>query len=197
MKRGFLIIVSITIALISCSCGSTGSKIVKPEKVEVIDFDIRTAEQMIEKGDRIIADITVKDTVSRQEFDQFLSNITQAYDGYEKESWKYMFFYDSEFEDEKIETLHLNKDMFYPTLYHKGVEVVSAKITNTYYKDESPDTSILAIREEYSGKDKKLDGWYREYRYQKDEKGEWIFSGFDGQINFLGDGFKSDYLELK
>jgi hypothetical protein len=185
------------VALIFGSCGSTGSKIVKPEKVEVIDFDIRTAEQMVEKGDKIIADISVKDTVSRQEYDQFLSNIADAYDGYEKESWKYMFFYDSEFEDEKLETLHLNKEMFYPTLYHKDVEVVSAKITNTYYKNEHLDRSILVIREEYSGKDKKLVGWYREYCYQKNEKGEWIFSDFGGQVNFLGDGFKSDYLELK
>lgn len=80
---------------------------------------------------------------------------------------------------------------------NKWVEVVSAKVENKYYDDEFLNTSILPIREEYTGKDKKLDGWYREYYYQKDDNGNWKFSNFGGQVNFLGDGFKSDYLELK
>lgn len=179
-----------------CSCGTTSNKI-EPIKTETADFDINTATQMIRKGEKIIADISIKDTVSRQEFKQFLTDMNDAYDGYKEAQWGYMFFYNGEFEDERIATLHLNKDMFYPTIYHKDVEVVSAQIKNEYYQEEYFNTSILTIREEYSGKDNKLEGWYREYLYKKNDEDKWVFYAFGGQINFLGKGFKSDYLELK
>lgn len=196
MKKVFLVITSIIFILFFSSCGSDDGKI-KPIKTEVIDFDIQTSKQMIEKGEKIIVDITNKDTVSRQEYNQFLSDIADAYDGYEDMKWEYIFFYNKEFEDEQIEMLHLNNDMFYPTMYHEDVEVVSAQITNTYYQDEFSNTSFLIIREEYLGNDNNLKGWYREYLYQKNDKGEWVFSNFGGQMNFLGEGFTSDYLELK
>lgn len=197
MKKVFSIIVLIIIAaLMFCACGTKKGE-VEPNKVEVSDFDIQTARQMLEKGDKIIADLSIKDAVSRQEYNQFISSINEVYGGEGDAHWNYMFFYNEEFEKEQVKTLSLNKEMFFPTMYHKGIEVVSAKVINTYYDDEIFNTSILTIREEYTGKDKKLDSWYREYYYQKDDDGNWKFSNFGGQVNFLGDGFKSDYLELK
>ena len=163
----------------------------------MVDFDINVATQMVEKGEKVIADITIKDTVSRQKFKQFLSDMDDAYDGYEEAQWKYMFFYNKEFEDEQISVFHLKKDTFYPTVYHKDVEVVSTKVANTYYEDEFLNTSILTIKEEYIGKDSKLEDWYREYLYKKSNEGKWVFYAFGGQVNFSGEGFTSDYLELK
>ena len=197
MKRIFFVIASIILALMFCSCESIDSKQTKPTKIEVVGFNMQIAQKMIEKGDKIIADISKKDTVSRQEYNQFLGNIAEIYDKYEGGHWEYIFFYNTEFEDKEIETLHLNKDMFYPTIYHEDVEVVSAQIINSYYLNESLNTSILTIREEYLGEDSKLDGWYREYVYIKNDKNKWIFNNFGGQMNFLDEGFKSDYLAFK
>ncbi|MDF2656060.1 MAG: hypothetical protein K0R19_2534 [Bacillota bacterium] len=196
MKKVFSsIILTIILALIVCSC-STEKGEEETKKVEVVDFDVKTAEHMLEKGEKIIADISIKGTVSRQDYNQFLSVIDEIY-GEGDEPWNYMFFNNEEFENEQVETLHLNKEMFFPTIYHKGIIVTSAQVENTYYDDESHNTSILIIREEYTGNDQQFDDWYREHYYQRDANGDWEFHGFGGQINFLGDGFKPDYLELK
>jgi len=196
LKRSVLIFISIIFTMILYSCEAADSKI-KPIKTEEIDFDIDVATQMVKKGEKIIVDIAGKDTVSRQEFNEFLNDMDDAFDGYKEVKWEYMFFYNQEFEDEKVSKLHLNKDMFYPTVYHKDVEVVSAKIVNTYYQDEFFNTSILTIKEEYLGNDGKLKDWYREYLYKKNDDGEWVFYGFGGHVNLSGNGITSDYLELK
>jgi hypothetical protein len=178
------------------SCENTSHEL-KPIKTETTDFNINTATQMIKTGEKIFADISIKDTISRHEFNTFLNEIDDAYNGYKEAPWAKMFFYYEEFMDEKITTLRLNKEMFYPTIYHKDVEIVSAQIINTYYQDEHLNTSILHIREEYLGDDNKLKDWSREYLYQKNDENKWVFYQFRGQINFLGDGITSDYLELK
>ena len=90
-----------------------------------------------------------------------------VYDEYEDVEWEYIFFYNNEIEDKQVETLHLNKTMFYPTVYHEGVGVVSAQIESTYYENEFFNKSVLIIREEYLGEDANLRDWYREYIYQK------------------------------
>jgi len=196
LRRIFLVFESIILTLILSSCASTVSKI-EPIKTELIYFDINTAIKMIEEGEKIIADITIKDTVSRQEYNQFLCDMDDAYDGYEEVQWQFMFFYNNEFENEEISTIHLNKEMLYPTIYHENVKVVSAKIENTYYQDENLNSSILIIREEYLGDDSRLEDWYREYLYQKNSEDEWVFYAIGGQINLSGEGITSDLLEIK
>jgi hypothetical protein len=179
-----------------CSCTNRGKQI-EPLRTETIDFDINTATQMVQRGEKIIADMSVKDTVTREEFDQFISDIDHAYDNYEEVQWMYLFFSNAEIEDKNITTLHLSKDTFYPTIYHKDIEVVSAKIENAFYQDEMLNSSTLIIREEYLGEDSKLKDWFREYHYQKNDDGQWVFHTFNGQINVGEEGFTSDYLELK
>ncbi|HHV09877.1 MAG TPA: hypothetical protein GXX75_06325 [Clostridiales bacterium] len=196
MRRSFFVFLIIFFTLTLCSCTNTGRQL-EPLRTETVDFDINTAAQMVQKGEKIIADISLKDTVTRDEFNQFLAALDEAYNGYEDAQWEYMFFYNEEFEDEQSAVLHLNKDMFYPTIYHKDVEIVSAQIKNEYYQDESFNNSILTIREEYLGEDNKLKGWYRECLYKKNDKDEWVFYAFGGQINFGEEGITSDYLGLK
>lgn len=182
--------------MILCSCTNTGKKI-KPLKSESVDFNLDEAKRMIEKGDRILADISLKETATREEFEQFLTDLEDANDGYNNIQWEYIFFNNQEIEDKNITTLRLSKDMFYPTLQHKDVEVISAQIMNEYFEDAYFNSSILTIKEAYTGKDSKLEGWYREYLFKKNTEEEWVFYAFGGQMNFQGDGFKPDYLALK
>lgn len=195
MKKCSFILIIICFTMIFCSCTNTGKKI-KPLKSESVDFNLDEAKRMIEKGDRILSDISLKETASREEFEQFLTDLEDAYDGYNNIQWEFMFFNNQEIEDKNITTLRLSKDMFYPTLQHKDVEVISAQIMNEYFEDAYLNSSILTIKEAYTGKDSKLEGWYREYLYQKNTEDEWVFYAFGGQMNFQGDGFKPDYLAL-
>jgi hypothetical protein len=178
------------------SCGNIDKK-PKLIRTESYDFNINTATQMIKEGEKIITDISCKDTVSREEFKQFSADMDHVYDGYQDVQWQYIFFSNKEIDDEHIKELHLNKNNFYPTSYHKGIEIVSAKVANTYYQDEFFNHSFLTIREEYSGKDSKLKGWYREYLYERNDEDKWVFYGFGGEMNFAEDGFTPDYLDFK
>lgn len=196
MKKIILISTIIIYILTLTSCINTNNK-TKPQKTEEINFDMQLAKQMIEKGDKIIVDITARDEVSRDEYNKFLRDITDAYDGYEDVEWKYIFFYNKEIDDNKISTLHLQKNVFYPTIYHQNIELVSAIITNTYYKNKFFNDSLLTIKEEYLGADSKLKNWYREYVYRKDDNGNWVFYGFGGEMNLADDNFVPNYLELK
>ena len=192
MKKILLIISILCFTLMLCSCTNRGKQI-EPLRTETADFDINTATQMVQKGEKIIADISTKDTATREEFNQFITDIDNAYDGYKDVQWEYMFFNNGEFEDENITTLHLSKDTFYPTIYHKDVEIVSAQVKNEYYEDESLNTSTLTIREEYLGEDSKLENWFREYLYQKNDEDQWVFHSFNGQINLGEAGITWEY----
>jgi hypothetical protein len=182
-------------SLILYSCANRGK--IEPLRTETIDFDINKATQIVQRGEKTIVDISSKDTATREEFNQFLIELDKVFNGYEEAQWEYMFFNNGEFENEDITTLHLNKDTFYPTIYHKDIEIVSAQIENDYYENEILNSSTLTIREEYLGGDSKLKNWFREYIYQKNEEDEWVFHTFNGEINLGEDGITSDYLELK
>ena len=76
-------------------------------------------------------------------------------------------FYNDEVDNEELEILHLNKAMCYPTIYHKGIQVTSATITDTFYDDDYLNSTKLSIIEKYTGNDPKLTNWYREYVFEK------------------------------
>ena len=196
MKKNLLFYIIICIPLIFCSCTNTGKKI-EPLRTESVDFDLDKARQMIEKGDRILTDISLNETVSREEFEQFLTDLEEAYDGYNNIQWEYMFFNNVEIDNKDTTTLRLSKDMFYPTIYHKDVEVISAQIRTEYYEEATLNSSILTIKAAYTGEDSELEGWYRDYLYKKNTEDEWVFYAFGGQMNFSGDDFSPDYLDLK
>lgn len=196
MKKVIIAITSMICILTLSSCINTDDKI-KPIRSEVVNFDMQSAKQMIEKGEKIIADMTAKDKVTRDEYNKFLLDITDAYDGYTDVKWEYLFFYNDEVDDNNIDTIRLKNDFFYPTIYHQDIEIVSAIITNTYYEDEFSNSSLLTIREEYLGEDSKLKDWYREYAYRKDDNGNWVFHAFGGEMNLAEEGFTLSYHDLK
>lgn len=108
-------------------------------------------------------------------------------------------FDNREIEDNSDHTLHLKEDMFYPTIYHEDIEVVSAKVEDIYYEDKDLDRTTLTIKIEYRGEDYKLQGWYKEYKYRKANSDTWAFYNFEARdhLNFRGDDFKPDYLKIR
>lgn len=88
------------------------------------------AKAMIEEGEKLIVDLIARDKVSREEYNKFVLDIADAYDGYTDVKWGYLFFYNDEVDDNKTDTLRIKNDFFYPTIYHRDIEIVSAIITN-------------------------------------------------------------------
>ncbi len=147
---------------------------------------------MVKQGDSIIAEMALRDTVTRTEFGDYMQRLEDIYGDNMK--WAELFFKNEEYENSEVDTLTLRKDMFYPTLLHQGIEVFSAKVENSYYDNDFFDQSFLTVRIAYSGDDSKLKDWYREYLYTKNTDGRWKFYGFGGVMNFAEDGFTADYL---
>lgn len=77
------------------------------------------------------------------------------------------------------------------------MEVISAQIRKEYYEDVILNSSILTIKAAYTGEDSELEGWSRDYLYKENTEDEWVFYAFGGQMNFSGDDFSPDYLDLK
>ena len=73
MKRLYLTIIVLSLTF-CCSCVQQGKEI-EPIKTETKEFDLNTATQLIAQKDKVFADITKKETVTRQEFEQFLTDI--------------------------------------------------------------------------------------------------------------------------
>ena len=197
MKKLFIAAISLMFIFSLCACNIAHGEPIEPTKTEVVDFDLQEAKRMIESdvGEKFIAEISTKDAVTRQEFDAFVAAMKSQYN--DNTPWAMMFFYNTEFEDQSVNMLHLNKNMFYPTIYHENVEIVSAHVTHVYYEDKTLDLILLAIRIEYIGDDGNLKGWYRENVYRKIND-TWMFANFTGtQQNFLGEPFTPVYLKLK
>lgn len=188
---------ALVVLLSACSLRPEGRRAMEPERTEVTDMDLDTAREIIEPGDLICARISSRETVSREEFETFSAELEQVYPGSDA-NWQYMFFYNEEFENPDKEELRVQRDMFYPTIFHEGIEIVSARITDSYYSGQQAflNSRVLVIREAFQGTDPRLEGWYREYIYNADEHGAWEFTHFGGQQNFMEPGMGADYLPL-
>lgn len=196
--RTRIIYLAALLTLILCACSNREFPI-RPAKAEQYDFNLDEAVKMIEPGEKLCAGITRKQSVSRQEFEQFLTELEQAYPDYTDGQWEYMFFLNEDFEDETKDTIRLNTGMFYPTICHQGIEVVSAVVAKESYEKSNQflDRESLIIRETYTGEDERLKDWYREHIFEKDEKGHWKFVRFGGTANLTEEGITADYLPLK
>lgn len=93
--------------------------------------------------------------------------------------------------------IYINKNILYPTIFHEGIKITKAVVHKTEYENEFFNETTLTIKEEYVGDDEKLKSWNREYIFIPDENGEWKFSGFSGVLNFSGEDYNMNNLELK
>ena len=196
MKNGNVIVIAVLVLQLLSGCSGT-----KEEQqnliIEEVEFDLDVAIKMVSEGEKRISMITTNDIVSREEFDIFLGEMNRIYDGPLSPNWDLMFFNNIEFEDKSNTTLHLNQNIFYPTIFHEDIELVSAFIENTYSEDYKLRSRELFIKEEYLGDDEMLNGWQKTYIYSENEEGKWELQAFDGQLNLIGDGFNRVYLKLK
>lgn len=192
MKKIIFFIFILMVIVLNAACGRQSE--IRPIKTETLSFDLDDAVEMLLVLDEPLADISIKDSVSRDEFNEFVASIQRLYHS----DYKFyaMFFSNEEYEDDTVKELHIKKDVFYPTILHMDIEVTEANIFNSFYEDSSFDTSFLTIVMSYTGNDKNLFGWSKEFIFKKDEN-NWEFYSFGGTLNFSGGEFTSSYLPLK
>ena len=197
MKKLLFAVLAVCVLLALCSCQVTRCEPIDPLETKVYNFDLNYAEKMIAPSEKLVADLIAKPFVTRQDFNRFLSEIDQIYGEIDsRQSWVGAFVDNREFEDESVSEFHFNDRLFYPTIYHENVEIISATVTDVYYENPRNDMSLLTISVAYTGDDKNLEGWQRDYVYKKSDDNEWVYEhGMRG--NAFGEELTHDYLKLK
>ncbi|KOR90300.1 hypothetical protein [Paenibacillus solani] len=191
MRRSHLVLLIIFILFLS-ACQS--SKQLKPIKEETMDFDLNTAMEMVEKKEKMIIDLALREKVSILEYKELEESFTEEFGTYAKQILSILFNHNMDAGPEA--DMYVQKNTLYPTVFHKGITVTNAVLYKSYFENEFFNQTILSIKEEYVGDDEKLKDWQREYIFTPNENGDWELNGFSGEMNFLGEDYNMNYLEL-
>ncbi|WP_127590579.1 hypothetical protein [Paenibacillus lautus] len=192
MKKSYLFSLIMVILFLS-ACQS--SEQLKPIKEETIDFDINTAIEMVEKKEKMIIDLALREKVSKLEYKELEKSFTEEFGGHAKDILSILFINNMDSDPES--DMYVQQNTLYPTLFHKGITITNAVVYKSYFENEFFNQTRLSIEEEYVGDGEKLKDWKREYMFTPNKNGEWELNGFSGVMNFLGEDYNMNYLELK
>lgn len=191
MRRLCLVLLIMVILLLS-ACQS--SEQLEPIKEETIDFDINTAIEMVEKKEKMIIDLALREKVSKLEYKGLEKSFTEEFGVHAKDILSILFINNMDSDPES--DMYVQQNTLYPTVFHKGITITNAIIYKSYFENEIFNQTSLSIKEEYVGDDEKLKDWTREYIFTPNNNGEWELNGFSGVMNFLGEDYNMNYLEL-
>lgn len=190
MKKVNLFIMAL---LLLTACQS--SQQLKPITEETVDFDLNAAMEMVKPKEKMIVDLALKEKVSKQEYREIEPFFTEQFGSRAKDILAMLFINDMDADPDA--DIYINKNNLYPTVYHEGIEITKAVVYKSEFENEFFNQITLSIKEEYIGNDTQLKGWNREYIFAPNEYDEWELSGFSGTMNFLGEEYSMNYLELK
>lgn len=191
--RKLSLLLTIMIVMLLSACQSSDQ--IKPIKEETIDFDMNTATAMVQKKEQMIMDTASKEKVSKAEYQQLEKSFTEEFGDHARDILSILFTHNMDAGPD--DDIYVTQNMFYPTVFHKGVTITSAVVYKSYFENEFFNQTRLTIKEEYAGDDAKLKGWAREYIFTPGTDGEWELNGFSGTMNFGGEEYSMNYLELK
>lgn len=187
MRKITMFILVMMLALSACS--SSGQ--LKPIKEETIEFDLATASKMVKEKEKLIIDVAFKDSITLEEYETYKKLFNEAFGEHGE---RFLFSWIRIDENNEV---YLHGKSFYPTVFHQGVDITGAVVYKSYYENEFFNRTSLRITVEYLGDDAKLKGWKRAYIFTENNEGKWELDGFSGKMNFTGEGFDMNYLELK
>lgn len=189
--RQFLFLIILIIILTGCKTDEE----IKPIKEENIDFDIDIATEMIKRKEELVIQLSMKETVSKKEYDEFEKAFTAEFGEHGRRFLEMFIILGSE----KVTKSgsYLIQETLYPTVFHKGITITDAVIHKSYYENKFFNETRLRIKQEYTGDDNELEGWKREFVFTKSEDGKWEIHGFSGKMNFVGENFSMQYLEFE
>lgn len=191
--RKLYLLLPIMIMFLLTACQSSNQ--VKPIKEETVDFDINIATEMVEKKEKMIIDVALREKASYLEHKELEKTFAEEFGVHAKEILSILFINNMDSAPES--DIYVKQHSLYPTVFHKGITITNAVIYKSYFENERFNQTRLTIKEEYAGDDEKLKGWNREYIFTPNESGEWELNGFSGEMNFLGEDYHMNYLELR
>lgn len=192
MRRFYFVLLVMVILFLS-ACQS--SKQLKPIKEETIDFDKKTAIEMVEKKEKMIIDLALREKVSKLEYREIEKSFTEEFGAHAKDIISLLFINNMDSDPES--DMYVQQNTLYPTVFHKGITITNAVIYKSYFENEFYNQTRLSIKEEYIGDDEKLRDWKREYIFTPNKNGEWELNGFSGVMNFSGEDYNMKYLDFK
>jgi hypothetical protein len=199
MKGGNLIMkkvklfICITVIFLLAACQSSQQS--KWITEETIDFDINTAVEMVKAKEKMIVDAALREKLTKPEYKEMEQSFTKEFGNRAQDILGILCI--NNMDAEPNADIYINKNILYPTIFHEGIKITKAVVHKTEYENEFFNETTLTIKEEYVGDDEKLKSWNREYIFIPDENGEWKFSGFSGVLNFSGEDYNMNNLELK
>ncbi|WP_342554850.1 hypothetical protein [Paenibacillus sp. FSL R7-0652] len=192
MKKVKLFICITVIFLLAACQSSQQSKLITEE---TIDFDINTAVEMVKAKEKMIVDAALREKLTKPEYKEMEQSFTKEFGNRAQDILGILCI--NNMDAEPNADIYINKNILYPTIFHEGIKITKAVVHKTEYENEFFNETTLTIKEEYVGDDEKLKSWNREYIFIPDENGEWKFSGFSGVLNFSGEDYNMNNLELK
>lgn len=192
MKRVNLFI-CITVILLLTACQS--SQQLKPITEETINFDMNTAMEMVKTKEKMIVDLAMREKVSKLEYKEIERSLIEEFGSRAQDILAILFIHDMDADPDAA--ISINKNTLYPTVFHKGIKITNAVVYKSEFENPFFNQTTLRIREEYVGNDEKLKNWNREYIFEPNENNDWELSGFSGTMNFLGEDYSINYLELE
>lgn len=172
------------------------------EPVEtVLDFDLALAQSMISDWERNMAWLSTQESLSLDEAKAFQAVMNDTLPGYGTQALHSLF--SGEAGGPFFTKWERLPNLFCPTIFHQGVEVVSAQEVQVeeyvlFSSELSLTGSTLTIRVAYLGEDERLTDWYREFLFIRyHDQDEWHFERFGGSMNLSGDEFSPNYLPLR
>lgn len=193
MKKTILFVL-IAIVLVLTACQSSQQSL-QPTKQENVDFGRIAATEMVEKKERMIMDAASQGTFTKQEYDELEKAFTEEFGDRAQDFLSMLFITDLDAASDADRKI--NENMLYPTVFHEGVNLTSATVNKVEYEENMFNQTTLTVKEEYDGNDEKLQGWNREYIFEPDENEDWQLKSFSGTMNFNGEDYTMDDLELK
>ena len=196
MKKITILTLLLCVVILVSACKASNTNQIRPQLVETSDFDIETAIEMVKEKEQLILDLSLRESISKEEHDRFLQLFT---DEFGSRGDIMSIFLMNDMDNANPQTYKINKNTFYPTLFHKGIEVTEAKVRKTIYAEEYAffNETRLDIQVRYSGEDEHLKSWHKTYSFLLDASGDWSFNGFGGTLNFMGQEYSMHYLELE
>lgn len=189
MKKIAVLLLALTLGLVSgCDGGKLG------EKKEETPFEIDKAKQIVELIEKPVLELSQMEKIAKPDYGRLLQKLEPVL-GDEGDEVLEPFFNEEELEKATTEDVAIKQDVFYPTVFHNGFDITDAKIVKTTKNDGAVEEELV-ITETYSGDNKKMKKFTRQYIYDV-KNGNYVFDEFEGKLHYQGEEFAELKTELK
>ena len=180
------------VLMLGLTAGCDGGKL--GEKKEETPFEIDKARQIVELIEKPVLELSQMEKIAKPDYGRLLQKLEPVL-GDEGDEVLEPFFNEEELEKATTEDVAVKQDVFYPTIYHNGFDIIDAKIVKTTKNDGAVEEELV-ITESYSGGNKKMKKFTRQYIYDV-KNGNYVFDEFEGKLHYQGGEFAELKTDLK